>query len=142
MISSVNLPLGFKIPKFKKYDRYDDPITHFRCYYNQLRGAGGKEELSMAYVGESLAGLSSKWFADKDIVKWNSCDDMVNGFVQQFQYNIDFFPNEKSLTNMTKKNVKTFREYDIRWREEATRVKPPMKASKMVEVFIQAQDET
>ncbi|PHT82251.1 hypothetical protein T459_15266 [Capsicum annuum] len=43
---------------------------------------------------------------------------------------------------MKKKSTETFREYAIRWHEQATRVKLPMKKSKIVEVFIQAQDET
>ncbi|PHT68188.1 hypothetical protein T459_27675 [Capsicum annuum] len=43
---------------------------------------------------------------------------------------------------MKKKNTESFREYVIRWREQAARVRPPMKESKIVEVFINAQDET
>ncbi|KAM3251761.1 hypothetical protein P3L10_005831 [Capsicum annuum] len=82
------------MPKFEKYDGHGDPVAHLSCYCNQLRGAGEKEELLMAYFGESLSGLASEW------------------------------------------------EYAIRWREQAARVKPPMKESKIVEVFIQAQDET
>ena len=55
---------------------------------------------------------------------------------------MELIPNEKSLTSLKKKNTKSFKEYAIRWREQAARVKPPMKESKIVEVFIQAQDET
>ncbi|PHT98111.1 hypothetical protein BC332_32968 [Capsicum chinense] len=43
---------------------------------------------------------------------------------------------------MKKKNTESFREYEIRWREQAARLKPPMKERKIVELFIQAQDET
>ncbi|KAF3625034.1 hypothetical protein FXO38_29941 [Capsicum annuum] len=43
---------------------------------------------------------------------------------------------------MKKKNTESFREYVIRWREQVSRVKRPMKESKIVEVFIQAQDKT
>ncbi|PHT59806.1 hypothetical protein CQW23_02169 [Capsicum baccatum] len=50
--------------------------------------------------------------------------------------------DEKSLTNMKKKSTQSFREYAIRWHEQAARVKPLIKESKMVEVFIQALDET
>ena len=96
----------------------------------------------MAYFGESLSGLASEWFVDQDIDKWISWDDLANEFVQQFQYNVELIPDEKSLTNMKKKSTETFREYAIRWHEQATRVIPSMKESKIVEVFIQAQDET
>ncbi|KAM3362516.1 hypothetical protein P3S68_017370 [Capsicum galapagoense] len=110
----VHLPLGFKMPKFEKYDGHGDPVAYLSCYCNQLRGAGEKKELLMAYFGESLSGLASEWF---------------------------LIPDEKSLTSITKKITESFREYAIRWREQAARVKPPMKESKIVEVFIQAQDE-
>ncbi|KAF3663228.1 putative cell differentiation protein RCD1 -like protein [Capsicum annuum] len=43
---------------------------------------------------------------------------------------------------MKKKSTETFRECVIRWREQAARVKPPMKKSKIVKTFIQAQDGT
>ncbi|KAF3654403.1 putative nitrate transporter 1.4-like [Capsicum annuum] len=112
MFPSVHLPLGFKMPKFEKYDGHGDPIAHLRRYCNQLRGAREKEELLMVYFGESLSGLASKWFVDQDIDKYK------------------------------KKNTESFREYAIKWRKQAGRVKPPMKESKIVEAFIQAQDET
>ncbi|PHT63522.1 hypothetical protein T459_32618 [Capsicum annuum] len=51
MFPSVHLPFGFKMPKFEKYDGHGDPVAHFRHFCNQLRGAGGKEELLMAYFG-------------------------------------------------------------------------------------------
>ncbi|KAM3357045.1 hypothetical protein P3S68_023759 [Capsicum galapagoense] len=142
MFPGVHLLLGFKMLKFEKYDGHGDLVAHLRRYCNQLMGTGRKEELLMAYFGESLSGLASEWFVDQDIDKWNNWDDLANEFVQQFQYNMELIPDEKSLTGIKKKNTESFREYAIRWREQAARVKPPMKESKIVEVFIQAQDET
>ncbi|PHT74577.1 hypothetical protein T459_21854 [Capsicum annuum] len=65
----VNLPPGFKMLKFENYDGHGDPVAHMRSCCNQLRDAGGKEELLMAYFGESLSGLASEWFVDQDIDK-------------------------------------------------------------------------
>ena len=66
-------------------------------------------------------------------------DDLARCFIQQFQYNIDIIPDRSSLANMRKKTTENFREYAIRWREQAARVKPPMKESEMIGVFLQAQ---
>ncbi|KAF3637807.1 putative cell differentiation protein RCD1 -like protein [Capsicum annuum] len=85
MFPDVHLPLGFKMPKFEKYNGQGNPVAHLRRYYNQLRSAGGKEELLMAYFGESPSDLASEWFVDQDIDKWNSWNDLANEFVQQFQ---------------------------------------------------------
>ncbi|PHT38737.1 hypothetical protein CQW23_22310 [Capsicum baccatum] len=114
MFPGVNLSLSFKRPKFEKYDGHGDLVAHLSCYCNQLRGTGGKEELLMGYFGESLLNLASKWFVDQDIDKWNSWDDLANEFGQQFQYNMELILDKKSLTNMKKKNIESFREYAIR----------------------------
>nr|XP_033515407.1 uncharacterized protein LOC117279896 [Nicotiana tomentosiformis] len=66
MFPDVRFPLGLKTPKLEKYDGHGDPIAHLKRYCNQLRGAGGKEELLMVYFGESLIGVASKWFMDQD----------------------------------------------------------------------------
>ncbi|PHT78057.1 hypothetical protein T459_16109 [Capsicum annuum] len=108
-VDGIYLPFGFKMSKFEKYEGHGDPVAYLTYYYYQLRGAGGNEELIMAYFAESFSEL---------------------------------IPDEKSLTNMKKKRTESFTEYAIQWREQAARVKPPMKESKIVEVFIQAQDET
>lgn len=142
MFPGVNLPFGFKMPIFEKYDGHGDLVAHLRRYCNQLRGVEGKEELLMAYFGESLSGVASEWFVDQDIDRWNSWDDLANEFVQQFQYNMELISDKKYLTSIEKKNTESFREYVIRWREQAAKVKLPMKKSKIVEVFIQVQDET
>ncbi|PHT65852.1 hypothetical protein T459_30277 [Capsicum annuum] len=99
-----------------------DLVAYLRHYCNQLRGYGGKEELFMAYVGESVLDLASERFVDQDIDRWNSWDDLANEFVQQFQYNEELIPDKKSLTSMKKmNNTESFRKYAIRWREQAAR---------------------
>ncbi|XP_070032738.1 uncharacterized protein [Nicotiana tomentosiformis] len=110
MFPHVHLPVGFKTPKFEKYDGHRDPIASLKRYCNQLRGEGGKEELLMAYFGESLTELRQN------------------------------APDRNSLTNFKKKTAESFREYAIKWREQASRVKPPMDEAEMVNVFFQAQE--
>ncbi|KAF3619843.1 hypothetical protein T459_29432 [Capsicum annuum] len=60
MFAGVNFPSSFKMPKLEKYDGHGDPVAYLRRYCNQLRGVRGKEELLMAYFGESLSGLASE----------------------------------------------------------------------------------
>ncbi|XP_070043124.1 uncharacterized protein [Nicotiana tomentosiformis] len=140
MFPHVHLPVGFEMPKFKNYDGHGDPIAHLKRYYNQLRGAGEKEKLLMAYFGEILTGIASEWYIDQDISHWHIWDDLAPDFVKQFQYNIDIAPDRNSLTNFKKKTAESFREYAIKWREQASRVKPPMDEVEMVNVFLQAQE--
>nr|XP_033511775.1 uncharacterized protein LOC117276563 isoform X2 [Nicotiana tomentosiformis] len=139
MLPGVHLPLGFKNPKFEKYDGHGDPIAHLKSYCNQLRGVEGKEELVMAYFGESLTGVASEWFMDQETSHWHVWDDMAQAFFKQFQYNIDIAPDHNSLSNLKKKPTESFREYSIKWREQAARVKPSMDDHELITVFLQAQ---
>ncbi|XP_060182014.1 uncharacterized protein LOC132611629 [Lycium barbarum] len=141
MFPNVHLPSGFKTPKFDKYDGHGDPVAHLKRYCNQLRGAGGKDEMLMAYFSDSLTGIASDWFADQDVIKWHIWDDMAQEFVRQFQYNIDIAPDKMSMTKVQKKSTESFREFAIRWREQAARVKPPMAEGEVVDTFLQAQTE-
>ncbi|XP_070013845.1 uncharacterized protein [Nicotiana sylvestris] len=121
MFPHVHLPLGFKTPKFEKYDGHGDPLAHLKRYCNQLRGVGRKEEFLMAYFRESLVGIASEWYMDQDISRWHIWDDLARDFVRQFQYNIDIDPDRNSLTNIKKKSSESFREYAVKWREQASR---------------------
>ncbi|XP_070032707.1 uncharacterized protein [Nicotiana tomentosiformis] len=85
-------------------------------------------------------GLASEWFIDQDISHWHVWDDMAQAFVKQFQYNIDIAPDHNSLSNMKKKPTESFREYVIKWREQAARVKPPMDNHELIIIFLEAQE--
>ncbi|KAM3201045.1 hypothetical protein P3L10_033408 [Capsicum annuum] len=139
MFPDVHLPIGFKMPKFYKYEGHGDPVAHLKTFCNQLRGAEGKEKSLMAYFRESLTGIAFEWFIDQDISHWHVWDDMARDFVQQFQYNIEIVPNCTTLANMIKKMTESFREYAIRWREQDSRVRPSIKESKMIDIFLLAQ---
>ncbi|KAK4716411.1 hypothetical protein R3W88_014749 [Solanum pinnatisectum] len=41
---------------------------------------------------------------------------------------------------MRKKTAENFCEYVVRWREQAARVKPSMKESEMIDIFLQVQE--
>lgn len=84
IFSHVHLLVGFKIPKFEKYDGHGDPIAHIKRYCNQLRGVGGKEELLMAYFGESLTGIAFEWYTDQEIAHWHVWADLARDFIHHF----------------------------------------------------------
>ncbi|XP_070026220.1 uncharacterized protein [Nicotiana sylvestris] len=58
----VQLPVGFKMTKFDLYDGQGDPVAHLRGFCSKMRGAGGKEELLMAYFSMSLSGAVLEWY--------------------------------------------------------------------------------
>ncbi|XP_070002769.1 uncharacterized protein [Nicotiana sylvestris] len=58
LFPDVQLPVGFKMPKFYLYDGQGDPMAHLRGFYSKMRGANGKEEMLMAYFSMSLSGTA------------------------------------------------------------------------------------
>ncbi|XP_070005984.1 uncharacterized protein [Nicotiana sylvestris] len=119
MFPHIHLPAGFKMPKFEKYNGHGDPVAHLKRYCNQLRRAGGKEELLMAYFGKSLTGIASQWYTDQKITHWHVWDNMAQDFVRQFRYNVDIASDRNSLSNLKKKITESFREYAVKWRDQA-----------------------
>lgn len=67
-------------------------------------------------------------------------DDLPWDFVRQFQYNMDIAHDRNFLSSMKKKPTESFREYEIKWREQTVRVKPPIDDVEMITVFLQAQE--
>nr|XP_016442913.1 PREDICTED: uncharacterized protein LOC107768305 [Nicotiana tabacum]XP_016442914.1 PREDICTED: uncharacterized protein LOC107768305 [Nicotiana tabacum] len=142
LFPDIQLPAGLKMPKFDLYDGHGDRVFHLRGYCSKMRGAGGKDKLLMAYFSQSLSGAALEWYTRQDVSKWYIWDDMAQDFARNFQYNIEIVPDRMSLTKMEKKPNESFREYGLRWREQASRVNPPMEEKEMVEYFIQAQEPT
>ncbi|XP_070022284.1 uncharacterized protein [Nicotiana sylvestris] len=58
---NVQLPAWFKMPKFDLYEGHGDPVAHLRGFCSKMRGAGGKDELLIAYFGQSLSGSALEW---------------------------------------------------------------------------------
>ncbi|WMV54533.1 hypothetical protein MTR67_047918 [Solanum verrucosum] len=48
--------------------------------------------------------------------------------------------DRNTLSNIRKKPNESFREYAIKWREQAARVKPPLDEQELVDIFVEAQD--
>jgi len=136
LFPNVQLPAGFKIPKFDLYNWHGDPVAHLRGLCSKMRGAGGKDELLIAYFSQSLRGSSLEWYTRQDHGRWYTWDDLTQVFACHFQYNLEIIPDRLSLTKLEKKHSESFREYGFRWREQAARVDPPMKESEMVDYFL------
>ncbi|XP_070022459.1 uncharacterized protein [Nicotiana sylvestris] len=77
LFSDVQLPTGFKMPKFDLYDRHGDPVAHLRGYCSKIRGVGGKDKLLMAYFSQSLSGAALEWYTRQDASRWYTWDDIA-----------------------------------------------------------------
>ncbi|XP_075100624.1 uncharacterized protein LOC142176552 [Nicotiana tabacum] len=120
------------IPTSESAVAEENRILHLRMMEMWDIWANGKELLSVVPEFPELF--------PRDISHWHIWDDLARDFVRKFQYNIDIAPDRNSLSNLNKKSSECFREYAVKWREQAAIVKPPMDETEMVSVFLQAQE--
>nr|XP_009774554.1 PREDICTED: uncharacterized protein LOC104224574 [Nicotiana sylvestris] len=86
----VELPEGYKPPKFKMFDGTGNPKVHLRTYYNKLVGVGKDERIRMKLFMRRFTGDALSWF--------------------NIENALDIF----YIQNLKKKPIETFCEYATR----------------------------
>ncbi|XP_049405306.1 uncharacterized protein LOC125868788 [Solanum stenotomum] len=111
----LDLPEGFKVPRFDTFGGTGNPLEHLRAY-------------------------SLEWFTSYETKQWSSLNALAKDFVERFAYNVEIVPDCYSLERIRKKSTESYREYAYKWRKKAARVRPPMSEKEIVEVFIRIQE--
>ncbi|XP_070003329.1 uncharacterized protein [Nicotiana sylvestris] len=106
--------LRFKMPKFDLYEGHGDPMAHLRGFCSKIRGTGGKNELLIAYFGQSLSGSALEWYTRQDPSRWYTWDDLAQAFAGHFQYNLEIVPDRLTLLKLEKKPGESFKEFGFR----------------------------
>ncbi|XP_070008345.1 uncharacterized protein [Nicotiana sylvestris] len=136
----VELPEGYKPPKFKIFDGIGYPRVHLRTYCDKLVGVRKDERIRMKLFMRSLKRDALSGYISQDPNKWSSWVSMASNFMDRFRFNTENVPDMFYIKNLKKKPTETFREYATRWRSEATKVKPALEEEQMNKFFVWAQD--
>ncbi|XP_070035977.1 uncharacterized protein [Nicotiana tomentosiformis] len=115
----VELPAGYKPPKFEMFDATGDPKVNLRTYCDKLVGVGKDEQICMKLFMRSLTGDSLAWYISQNPKKWVHWVSMASDFLDRFRFNKENAPVVFYIQNLKKKPTETFREYATRWRAEA-----------------------
>ncbi|KAK4730139.1 hypothetical protein R3W88_023127 [Solanum pinnatisectum] len=132
----IDMPIGYKPPKFDMFDGKGDPHTHLRAYCDKLVGVGRNEKLRMKLFIRSLSREALTWYTRQDPRKWRDLQEMAEDFMNRFRFNTEIIADNFSLTNIQIKPSENFQEYVRRWRTEAARVQPPLDESELSKYFI------
>ncbi|KAK4734344.1 hypothetical protein R3W88_008605 [Solanum pinnatisectum] len=138
--SNLDLPEGFKVPKFDVFGGTGNPLAHLRAYCGQLVGVGRDEALLMWLFSRSLSREALEWFTSHETRLWPSWNALTKDFIERFAYNVEIVPDRYSLEKMKQKSNESYREFVYRWRNEAARVRPPTFEKEIVEVFVRVQE--
>ncbi|XP_070036843.1 uncharacterized protein [Nicotiana tomentosiformis] len=109
--TDVELPEGYKPPKFEMFDSTGDPKAHLRTYYDKLVGVGKNEQIRMKLFMRSLTGDALSWYISQNPKKWSNWVSMVSDFMDKFSFNMEYAPNVFYIQNLKKKPTETFPEY-------------------------------
>nr|XP_009784616.1 PREDICTED: uncharacterized protein LOC104233008 [Nicotiana sylvestris] len=120
----VELPEGYKPPKFEMFDRTGDPKVHLRC--DKLVGVGKDERICMKLFMRSLIGDALSWYISQNPKKWVNWVSMTSDFINQFRFNTKNALDVFYIQNLKKKPTETFGEYATQWRSEAAKVRPAL----------------
>ncbi|XP_070021760.1 uncharacterized protein [Nicotiana sylvestris] len=137
----VELPEGYKPPKFKMFDGTGDHKVYLRMYYDKLVGVERDEKIRMKLFMRSLKGDALSWYISQDAKKWTSWVIMASNFMDRFRFNTENLPDVSYIQNLKKKPTETFREYATRWSSEAAKVRPALEEEQMNRFFIRVQDQ-
>ncbi|XP_070014145.1 uncharacterized protein [Nicotiana sylvestris] len=131
----VELPEGYKPPKFEMFDSTGDPRVHRRTYCDKLVRVGNDERIRMKLFMRSLTGDALSWYISQDPKKWSNWVSMASNFIDRFRFNIENTPDVFYIQIRKKKPTDTFREYATHWRSEAAKVRPSLDEEQMNKFF-------
>ncbi|KAL3332290.1 hypothetical protein AABB24_032732 [Solanum stoloniferum] len=104
----VELPPGYEIPKFEKFDGSGNPFFHLRVYCEKLIGVGKNEGIRIKLFNQSLSGKALEWYSKQDTTKWLSWDDMANSFVDHYKFHVEIALDRILITKLKKKSIESF----------------------------------
>ncbi|OIT32397.1 hypothetical protein A4A49_59649 [Nicotiana attenuata] len=139
MHPNVELPPGFKIPKFNTFNGKGNPISHLKDYCRRLVGIGRNETIRMKLFIKSLSGLALDWYTQQDFSKWYTWEDMARDFIEQYKFNIQDSPTLCDMREVERMQYESFAEYAMRWRLEASKILPQLPENELISTFIKMQ---
>ncbi|XP_071912336.1 uncharacterized protein [Coffea arabica] len=140
LFPNVQLPVGFKTPKFNKYDGTGNPKTHLRLFANKLGRLVDDENLPLRLFPESLEGDALDWYSNLKPEEVKTWLDLSNAFIRQYEYNCELAPTRTTLEGTKRRPSEDHKTYAKRWRKIAAKVEPPMTEDEIVHTFIKAHD--
>ncbi|XP_071923339.1 uncharacterized protein [Coffea arabica] len=140
LFPDIQLPLGFKTPKFSKYDGAENPKTHLKIFANKLGKLMDDENLPMRLFPEILEGDALDWYSNLKSEEVKTWLNLSTIFLKQYEFNCELAPTRTTLEGTKRKPSEDHKTYAKRWRKLATKVEPPMTGEEIVRTFIKAHD--
>lgn len=103
---NLDLPKGFRIPKFENFGGIGNPLEYLRAYSDQLMRVGRDEVILMRIFSRSLSAEALERFISHETIQWPNWNSLAKDFIKQFSYNVEIIPDCYSLEKMKQKSTK------------------------------------
>ncbi|XP_027109376.1 uncharacterized protein [Coffea arabica] len=140
LFPNMQLLVGFKAPKFSKYDGRDNLKTYLRMFANKLGKLIDDENLPVRLFPESLEGDALDWYSNLKPDEMRTWMNLSTAFVRQYEYNYELALTRTTLEGTKRKLSEDHKTYAKRWRKLATKVELPMTEDEIVRTFIKTHD--
>ncbi|XP_071912328.1 uncharacterized protein [Coffea arabica] len=139
LFPNIQLPLGFKSPKFSKYDGTRNPKTHLKMFANKLGKPVDDENLPMCLCSKSLERDALNWYSNLKSGEVKFWFDLSTVFVKQYEFNY-VAPTRTTLEGTKRTPSEDHKTYAKWWRKLAAKVESPMTEEEIIHTFIKAHD--
>ncbi|XP_027158165.1 uncharacterized protein LOC113759791 [Coffea eugenioides] len=103
LFSDMQWPLGFKTPKFRKYDGTGNLEMHLRLFESKLGKPVNDENLPIRLFPESLEGDALDWYSNLKPKEMRTWVDFSTAFVRQYEYNCELASTRTTLEGTKRK---------------------------------------
>ena len=84
MHPDLEIPEGYKIPKFETFNGIGNPMSHLRAYCDKLVGIGKNDALIMRLFSRSLSGEALEWFTSQELRQWSTWGALAKDYLERF----------------------------------------------------------
>ena len=114
-ITEYQIPRGFNLPNFSKYDGKADPIAHLKDFQQALILWEGDETLYCRMFASSLGRMALSWYHKLPSRSISSWEQLAEQFVGRFMISRAAPKSFDSLTSLRKRSSESLREYADRF---------------------------
>src|SRR4030042_3222162 len=136
LVPDVQLPYKFKAPVFVQYKGNSCPKAHLTMFVRKMSTQAKNDKVLIYCFPDSLTGAALDWSMNLEQANIRTFNDLANAFIQQYKYNSYLAPDRDELRAMSQRDKESFKEYAQRWRQVASRIRPPPEERELTKMFL------
>lgn len=136
LVPNIVLPQKFKVSELPKYKTLSCSCSHVTMYFQKMASYIENDELLIHCFQDSLSRASLDWYMGLESGKIWACKDLSDAFLNIYKYNMNMALTHLQLQNPAQRSNETFKEYAQKWCDMASRVRPTLTNTDLIDIFM------